>query len=243
MNVQTSIRSYVHTPTTQSELVSLATTHVAMLVQDIMQHPVETTTVDTPLIEAYEQMEAQHIRHLPVLDEGQLVGVITDRDLRYATSPFHPSPVEAEALVEQAMASDPITAGPRDPVEEAARLMRAHTIGCLPVMQGDTLAGIITGSDLLDAVLRLTGMGKPSGRLAVSLPDQPGELARLTARLAERALDIRSVLSYYEPESDAEDGPPRQRFIFHLDTLNVRPLADTLRADGFEVIWPMPKPS
>ena len=204
-----------------------------------MQHPVETTTAGTPLIEAYEQMETEHIRHLPVLEGGQLVGVITDRDLRYATSPFHPSPVDADAPVEQAMTRNPITAGPLDPVEEAARLMRTHTIGCLPVMEGDTLAGIVTGSDLLDAILRLTGLEKPSGRLAVSLPDQPGQLARLTARVAEEGLDIRSVLSYYEPETET----PRQRFIFHLDTLNIRPLADKLRNDGFEVVWPFQKPS
>lgn len=214
-----------------------------MLVQDVMQHPVVSTAARTPLIEAYEQMETEHIRHLPVMDGGQLVGVITDRDLRYATSPFHPSPVDADAPVEQVMARTPITAGPRDPVEEAARLMRTHTIGCLPVLEDDTLAGIVTGSDLLDALLRLTGLEKPSGRLAVSLPDEPGQLARLTTCVADAGIDIHSVLSYYEPGQDAEARAPRQRFIFHLDTLNVRPLAEKLQKDDFEVVWPFEKPS
>lgn len=187
-------------------------------------------------------MRQHDVRHLPVMAGDQLVGVVTDRDLRYATSPLHTTPVESEVTVRSVMAPDPITAGPRDPIEEAARLMRTKTIGCLPVLDGDELVGIITVTNLLDAVIRLTGLEKPSGRLAVSLPDQPGELARLTVRIAEAGFDIRSVLSYYEEDNDA---PPaeRLRVILRLDTINVRPIAQTLRDEGFDVIWPIPKPA
>jgi acetoin utilization protein AcuB len=201
------------------------------------------------------------------VEDGALAGVVTDRDLRYATSRLHPSPVEGETPVRKIMTKDVITAGPRDPVEEAARILRMRRIGCLPVLDGDDLVGIVTVTNLLDAIIRLTGLAKPGGRLAVSLVDEPGELARLTHRVADEGLDVRSVLSYYEdeignglaalrppeetaatdaPDDEAEDDdtpPSRLRVILRINTLNVRPLARDLREEGFDVVWPVDKPS
>lgn len=223
-----------------------------MLVQDVMQAPVVTTPAGVRLADAYETMLDHGIRHLPVMDEGTVVGVITDRDLRHATSDLHPSPIQAHAPVREVMTADPITAGPLDPVEEAARLLRAKRIGCLPVLEGNDLVGIVTVTDLLDAITRLTGLQKPGGRLAVSLPDEPGQLARLTSRVAEDGIDIRSVLSYYEdpvdsgpedtPDVENEDLASRLRVILRLDTINVRPLASALREEGFDVVWPTERP-
>lgn len=215
-----------------------------MLVQDVMQHPVHTAAADTPLIDVYRMMEEHAIRHIPILDDERLVGIITDRDIRYATRPGQQDASDAQTPIRELMTRNPITAGPIDPIEEAARLMRSKKIGCLPVLDGDDLVGIITVTNLLDSVIRLTGLEKPSGRLAVSLEDEPGQLARLTMRIAKAGFDIRSVLSYYEDES-TEDGMPasRLRVILRLDTLNVRPIAQTLREEGFDVIWPAPKPT
>lgn len=236
-----------------------------MLVQDVMQSPVITVSPETTIADAYRTMHDRKVRHLPVLDDGALVGMITDRDLRYATSRLHPSPVESETPVERVMTTSVITAGPLDPVEEAARLLRARRIGSLPVVDGADLVGIVTVTNLLDAVIRLTGLEKPGGRLAVSLDDEPGQLARLTSRVAQEGLDVRSVLSYYEDDTDGHEaeaqseGPestepttaldadetadPRLRVILRVDTLNVRPLAHTLREEGFRVVWPVTKPS
>jgi len=215
-----------------------------MLVRDVMQHPVHTTTVDTPILSALQSMREHDIRHLPVLDDGTLAGVVTDRDLRYMTSLLRTDPVEADVTVANVMSTQLITAGPLDPVEEAARLLRTKKIGCLPVLDGDELVGIITVTNLLDSVIRLTGLEKPSGRLAISLNDEPGQLATLTMRIAEAGFDVRSVLSYYEDEP-TDDGAPaaRLRVILRLDTINVRPIAQTLREEGFDVVWPAPKPT
>lgn len=217
-----------------------------MLVQDVMQQPVVTTTASAPLSEAYKTMREHDIRHLPVLEGDDLVGIITDRDVRFAISPLRSSPLDVELPVSEVMTQNPYTAGLLDPIEEAARLLREKKIGCLPVMQGDDLVGIVTLTNLLDSIIQLTGLEKPSGRLAVSLPDEPGQLARLTADIAERGVDIRSVLSYYEGEDiDSPTGgqPSRLRIILRLDTLNVHPIARDLRRDGFDVVWPAEKPT
>lgn len=216
-----------------------------MLVQDVMQRPVITTKRTASLSEAYQTMREHDIRHLPVMEGDRLVGVVTDRDIRFAVHPLHSSPLDSAIEVAEVMTADPHTASPLDPIEEAARLLRTKKIGCLPVMEGEALVGIVTLSNLLDALMRLTGLEKPSGRLAVSLPDKPGQLARLTSAIAERGFDIRSVLSYYEDEEvegPTGGSPSRLRVILRLDTLTVRPVARELRAEGFDVVWPVEKP-
>src|SRR5512135_236718 len=122
-----------------------------MLVRDIMHKNPQTVTVDTTLREAYRLMQEKRFRHFPVLEGKRLVGVVTDRDLRLATSTLGPDPFPPGSLVGDMMTRDPRTAGPLDPVEDAARVMRELKIGCLPVEDGGELVGIVTGIDLLDA--------------------------------------------------------------------------------------------
>lgn len=196
-----------------------------------MHSPARTVEAGATLAVTYQLMQAEGIRHLPVLDGATLVGVVTDRDLRYATSALHPHPFPREARVERVMSPHPVTAAPLDPVEEAARLMRARKIGCLPVLDGDALVGIVTGTDLLDAIIHLTGLTKPSNRLAVRMDDEPGRLARLAALISERGVNIHSILSY--PADDEH-----LQVILRVTTLNTHALAERLRAAGFTVLWP-----
>jgi acetoin utilization protein AcuB len=113
--------------------------------------------------------------------------------------------------------------------------MRELKIGCLPVVDGGHLVGVVTGIDLLDALIRMTGVDKPSGRLEVRLPDQPGELARLTSFLSHRDLNIHSVLSYPE-------GPEAVRMVLRVGSIETRLLAQDLRRADFDVVWPPEKP-
>ncbi len=207
-----------------------------MLVRDIMTTTVVTVPPDATLKEVCEIMQARNIRHLPVLEGGRLVGVVTDRDVHGATSALCLAPAPPQGQVRDAMAHPPQTAHPLDSVEEAARTMRSLKIGCLPVLDDGRLVGIVTGIDLLDALLRLTGVDKPSGRLELRLTDRPGELARLTALLAGRGVNIHSVLTY--PEKGGEI-----RTVLRVNTMETRPLAAVLHESGFEVVWPPGKPS
>ena len=206
-----------------------------MLVRDIMRRPAIAVSADTPLEDAYRTMRREGIRHLPVEEAGRLVGVVTDRDLRLATSALSPAPLPPGRPVSEVMARHPETADPDDAVEDAARTMRQRKIGCLPVLEGGRLAGIITGLDLLDAILRMTGVDKPSGRIEVRLADRPGELARLTCFFGDRGLDVHSILTH--PENAAN-----VRVVLRVGSIETRRLAEELRGSGFEVVWPPEKP-
>jgi len=206
-----------------------------MLVRDIMTSPVVSISPDITLQDAYREMQLMGIRHLPVVDGEKLVGIITDRDLRLATSALAPSPFPASSRVSASMCRTPLTADPMDPVEDAARTMREKKIGCLPVVDDGRLVGIITGLDLLDALMRMTGADKPSGRLEVRLPDHPGELARLTSFLSHRDLNVHSIMTY-------PDGPNQVRTVLRIGSIEIRLLAQDLRRSEFEVLWPPEKP-
>lgn len=206
-----------------------------VLVRDIMKSPVVVADVDATLESTYSLMREHGIRHLPVVRRGRLVGVVTDRDLRLATSALSTKPFSPQERLEKVMSQPVQTADPLDPVEEAARTMRQLKIGCLPVMSGAELVGMVTGIDLLDALLRLTGVSMASSRLEVSLADHPGELARLTAFLAAKQVNIRSILS----QADAGD---KVRLVLRVGTIEVKVIAQELRAQGFEVLWPAQNP-
>lgn len=207
-----------------------------MLVRDIMTSPVLSIPPGMTLEHAYRFMQEKGIRHLPVVSEKRLVGIVTDRDLRLATSSLAHPPFAPDARVDGTMCLAPLTADPQDPVEDAARIMRSKKIGCLPVVdEDDMLVGIVTGLDLLDALVRMTGADKPSGRMEVRLPDRPGELARLTCFLSHRDLNVHSVLTY-------PDGPDTVRAVLRVGSIESRLLANDLRKSEFEVVWPPDKP-
>jgi acetoin utilization protein AcuB len=116
------------------------------------------------------QLMAKHrINQLPVLDNENLVGIVTDRDIRdaYPTSMLigHTEEIDRFAnsyTVEEAMTHNVFTVRPETPLETAIGLLRRHRIGSLPVLKAKQLVGIITRSDILDFVLSGGGIAKPT---------------------------------------------------------------------------------
>jgi acetoin utilization protein AcuB len=134
-----------------------------MNVIDIMTTSPITIRSDRPLKDALELMDEHHIKHLPVISGSKhVVGIITDRDCRSALdSPFvvrerwQDEALIKHVLVRSVMSPAPIVVEPDTPAVEAARLMLSHRIGCLPVMRGETLVGMLTRSDILIAFMTL----------------------------------------------------------------------------------------
>lgn len=112
--------------------------------------PVTVTPQDS-LATAQAQMQAGGFRQLPVVTDGKLVGIVTDRDVRRYVRKMRITEVKA------AMTKDPETVTPVTTLEEAAQLLLEHKIGGLPVLEADSLVGIITTTDILRAFLDVMG--------------------------------------------------------------------------------------
>lgn len=101
-------------------------------------------------------MEWEHIRHVPVEDdEGRLVGLVSHRALLRLIGSGLGAEASRPVAVEQIMKRDPVTVTPETPTLEAIELMRKHKVGCLPVVNGESLVGIVTERDLIEVAATL----------------------------------------------------------------------------------------
>jgi acetoin utilization protein AcuB len=142
-----------------------------MKIEPWMKHPVVTVKPQDSARHARELIEKHRINQLPVVVDGHLVGIVTDRDLRDAfPSVFEsaelsgrrqrtPATDPATIPVEDIMTHDVLTLGPGTFVADAARLMRRERIGAIPIVDGGRLVGILTRSDVLDAFVELSQAG------------------------------------------------------------------------------------
>ena len=133
-----------------------------MLVRDFMTTDLMTVQETDTLLDATMFFVRSTFRHLPVLRDRQLVGIITERDVKqYAPSVL--SGISAEeynsimetTTISRVMTRTPLTVRPDQSVLEAAKLLYAKRLGCLPVVQDSELVGIITTTDMLKVLTHI----------------------------------------------------------------------------------------
>ena len=177
-----------------------------MLVNDCMtRHPI-LISPEIPASEAQKIMSENNIRHLPVTGDGKrLEGLITRQSFALAPDVLasldvwditrYLSGLNVKNIM---LGADKIyTITPQKTVERAARVMNEHKIGCLPVIEdGDVVVGIITESDLLDALQEMLGMPEAGVRVTVRMPDRPGEFAKLSDALGEHHMGVIGIGTY-----------------------------------------------
>lgn len=149
-----------------------------MIVRDCMTARVETLRPDDVVATAREVFRRHRIRHLPVVAAGRVIGVVSDRDVRGVVD-------SKTTTVDSVMTPSPATTTPAAPVEIAASMMRTHKIGCLPVLEGDTLVGIVSESDLLVALVELCNLMDPTTVLELDCEDDP-DATRRVRQVVER---------------------------------------------------------
>jgi acetoin utilization protein AcuB len=125
-----------------------------------MTRDVITVPPQEKIINAFELMQGRGIRHLPVVEDGELKGLVTDRDIRLALIPSPLSTPEdrmyhlgALERIDEIMATDLITVAPTTTIEEAAKLMVQYKIGAVPVVGQGKLVGILTEKDILSVFI------------------------------------------------------------------------------------------
>ncbi len=198
---------------------------MSLTVRDVMVTGPVTVRPHETARHAYRLMRDHRFRHLPVVEDGQLVGILSDRDLR----PVLLSPTLARARVGELMSEDLTTVGPDALVEEAASLLVVKKIGCLPVVADGRLVGIVTETDLLGVLVELLGLLTQSMRLDVAVVGGPDAYERIVEII--RAHDGRIISVGAVPGSES-----KTVFSVRLEPRDPGPIVEALQAAGFEVL-------
>jgi acetoin utilization protein AcuB len=127
-----------------------------MKIAEVMSRTVVTLTPEQTLRDAVELLRSKHIRHLPVVEDSKLIGIVTDRDVKRAT-PSLLSGVDRdeydrvldETKIAQIMTREPMTVTPESGLKAAVKTFIDRKVGALPVVSGGRLVGIVTEIDLL----------------------------------------------------------------------------------------------
>ena len=203
----------------------------------MMRNPVFVDENDS-MKKAMDILKEREIRHLPVLKGGdKLVGILTERDIKQA-SPSSATALEIREIfylldkvkVKQIMTRRVFTVSSNASIEEAALIMREKKIGCLPVVDGGRLVGILTETDILDAFLDSMGVNGPGYRVELALPNRPGMLFEVVKLLKDFDANIVSVATA------SHDDPGMRILILRIETKNYKVLKAAIKKSGYEIL-------
>ncbi len=177
-----------------------------MLVMDWMSKTLITVDANDSMHEAMKLLKENNIGMLPVMKNGNLVGVITDRDLK-RRSPSDATTLEVHELlylvskikVKEIMTEDPVTVPVDHTVEETAQVLLNHGISGVPVVDSEGKpVGVITKTDLFKVLISLTGVGKRGIQFAFQLEDRPGSIKEIADIIRKHGGRIVSILTAYK---------------------------------------------
>ena len=197
-----------------------------MQVKNQMSRKVVTIPPNTSILRAIEIMRDKSIRHLPVVEEGELVGLVTEGDLRQASL----LSLVDKVSIDDVMIKKPVTISPEASIEEAARLVYRHRIGGLPVVVGRKLVGILTIVDILAAFIQLLGILKSSSRIDMILGGKPHAFEEVSAVLRNHRAEIISV-----GMSNHKDRKKRV-YYFRVGKCPVKRIVNELEKKGYKVL-------
>ena len=208
---------------------------MVLLMQDWMKQKVLTLGPEASAFEALRLCRERRIRHIPVVKDERLVGIISDRDLRDASPPLgDPERVSTmkEIRLEDVMTREVITTHPEDTIVHAAREMYERQIESLPVVDEEKLLGIVTSSEVMRALIAVIGVHEPGhSRIAVQTL-KPGDLAEVSGIIQDRGVDIFSVLSSPRKVTSHD-----RTLVFQVATRDPSSVIQGLQEAGYEVRW------
>lgn len=176
------------------------------------------------IVEALSLMKKYSIRHLPVVDNGLLMGLISESDLRQVMIPS----LMEDLRVDQLMIKNPVTISPEESLEEAARLIYRYKIGGLPVVEKGKLVGILTTPDILAAFIQLMGVLEASSRLDIQLAARPKAFEEASGVIQKKGGEIISV--------GMMGKGPKKTYLFRLKRCPIEPIIQALEKVGHKVI-------
>ncbi len=218
-----------------------------MYVARHMSSPPITVNPNAPVPDVRELLRSHHFRHVPIVDDnGRLVGIVTDRDLRsaYPSSVLDETQRQAalqrltETPVSDIMTANPVTLRPQATLDDALYLLDRHKIGALPVVnEARTVVGMFSMRDLMRAYNKLFGLGEPGSALIEIEDDgQTSILTRIAQSLEEREIPFTRLV-----RATGEHTKTGTNVIYlRVQTYNVHGVHVILKAAGLQVILPKP---
>jgi acetoin utilization protein AcuB len=181
-----------------------------MFVGERMSRPVISVSPDEPINEVLAMFKREHIRRAPVMKSSKLLGIVSERDLLNASpssattlSVWELNYLISKVKVKDVMSKKVITVDKDTPIEEAARIMADTKIGGMPVTSAGRVVGIITETDLFKIFLELMGARHKALRVTATIPEQPGELAKLTKAIANSGGDFLAFGMFAGPDANS----------------------------------------
>ncbi len=177
-----------------------------MFVSHWMTKKVFTANPNDSVTDVVNLMKEKRIKHIPVLKNSKLIGIISDRDIK-EFSPSRATTLDiyelhyllAKAKVKDVMKSKVFTTSPETPVEEAAMVMYDNAVGCLPVVtEAGRLVGIISDRDIYNVLIGITGVRHGGLRIYLILEDRPGSIKEVADIIRDRGFRLQSILTSYE---------------------------------------------
>ena len=209
-----------------------------MVISKIMTKDPIFVHPELSLTETRAMMDRENIGHLPVLNRNnELVGIITREDLLKA-SPSLATSLDVYEInylltkltVEKAMVKNVITVQEDEVVEKAAKIMADRSLGCLPVMNGTLLVGIVTDTDIFRFFVNAFGARHKGVRMTINAKEQPGQIAALAGALARDGGNIVAMVT-----SEGDDATHR-RVTFKITGVSRTVVeAAANAADGVEI--------
>jgi acetoin utilization protein AcuB len=196
-----------------------------MIVGNRMTKEPITVEPDDLLVRAAHKMQSGGFRRVPVVREGKLVGIVSDRDLREHRGHLEHTKINA------AMSENPHTVTPATTLEEAAQIMLERQVGGLPVVADGRLVGIITASDILKTFLDVMGAtARGSARLDFVLEGEERGFVEATRIVAREGGEVLGVGTYREKLGEDP--------VCYLRLLSGNPekIARALRSAGFNML-------
>jgi len=208
-----------------------------VFIRDVMTTNVVSIPSSTSLADARRIMDAHHIRRLPVVDKGKLVGVVSRDALDKAgpstltTFSMHEiSYLLSKISVKDVMRTDVVTVPPDATVEEAVALAQSKKVGALLVLENDRLIGIATTNDFFYKIANpILGIEKPGTRFSVHKWRGIADLQRILGIIGQFNVEIVTIYTTTHPDTGVHD------FIAHLKGADSARLMDELKKNGFEV--------
>jgi acetoin utilization protein AcuB len=176
-----------------------------MYVSDWMTKKVYIVEPDDYLSDALLLMKEKCIKHLPVVKGGRVKGIVSDRDIK-EYSPSKATSLDiyelhyllAKTRIKELMRTKVTTTSPEAAVEEAAMVMLDENIGCLPVVEGNELVGIISDKDIFRALVDITGVRHGGHRICVTIEDRPGSIKEVADIIRKHNFRLQGILTSYE---------------------------------------------